>query len=225
MLSLGVDLAGSERRPTGVCLLDRELNARTWIVHKDAEILELARETRPHVVAIDAPLSLPRSRKSLEDAGGPHLRGCDRALLELGIRFFPVTLGPMRLLTARGMRLKELLEAEGFEVIEVYPGGAQDLLGIPRKARGLELLREGLERLGVKGLRPGMSGDELDAVTAAYVGLLYLRGEAVVLGGEDGAIVMPRPPPSFTQRGRGSSSGCSQASRGPPRGRRASRRR
>jgi len=218
-------LAGSERRPTGVCLLDCELNARTWIVHGDAEILGIARGARPNVVAVDAPLSLPRGRKSLEDASGPHLRECDRALLELGIRFFPVTLGPMRLLTARGMRLKGMLEAEGFEVIEVYPGGAQDLLGIPRKARGLEPLREGLERLGIKGLRPGMSGDELDAVTAAYVGLLYLRGEAVVLGGEDGAIVMPRPPPGFTRRGRGASSGRSRASRELSRGRRASRRR
>lgn len=219
MLSLGVDLAGSERRPTGLCLLDRELNARVWVAYTDSEILEAARATRPDVVAVDAPLSLPRGRRSLEDAGGPHLRECDRALLELGIRFFPVTLGPMRLLTARGMRLKGLLEAEGLKVIEVYPGGAQDLLGIPRKTRGLELLREGLERLGVKGLRPGMSGDELDAVTAAYVGLLYLRGEAVALGGGDGAIVMPRPPPGFTRRGRGSSPGRSRASREPSRGR------
>ena len=219
MKSLGVDLAGSERRPTGVCLLDEGLNARVWVAYTDSEILELALAAKPDVVAVDAPLSIPQGRKSIEDASGPHLRECDRALLELGIRFFPVTLGPMRLLTARGIKLKERFEAKGFKVIEVYPGGAQDLLGIPRKTRGLELLREGLERLGVKGLRPSMSGDELDAVTAAYVGLLYLRGEAVALGGGDGAIVMPRPPPGFTRRGRGSKRGQSRASRGPARAR------
>lgn len=202
MLSLGVDLAGSERRLTGVCLLGEDLYARVWVVHTDEEIIELARSAKPGVIAIDAPLSLPLGRRSVEDASGPHLRECDKALLELGIRFFPVTLGPMRQLTARGMRLKARLEAEGFEVIEVYPGGAQDLLGIPRKNRGLEALREGLERLGIKGLRAGMSGDELDAVTAAYVGLLYLRGEAWVLGGEDGAIVMPRPARLILQKGR-----------------------
>lgn len=213
-------MAGSERRPTGVCQLDQELNARVWVAFSDTEIVELALAAKPDVVAIDAPLSIPQGRRCIEDANGPHLRECDRALLELGIKFFPVTLGPMRLLTARGIRLKERLEAEGFKVIEVYPGGAQDLLGIPRKTRGLELLREGLERLGVKGLRPGMSGDELDAVTAAYVGLLYLRGEAVALGGRDGAIVMPRPPPGFTRRGRGSKRERNRVSRERARARR-----
>jgi len=191
--ALGIDLAGSPRRPTGMCILDASLVARTWVAYSDSEILEAADRLRPDVVAVDAPLTLPKGRRSLEDAGGPHLRECDRALLRMGIKFFPVTLGPMRMLTARGMRLRRMLEEMGLEVIEVYPGGAQDVLGIPRKSRGLDELRRGLESLGIKGLSKGMTGDELDAVTAAYVGLLYLRGEAVVLGGEDGAIVMPRP--------------------------------
>jgi len=190
--ALGVDLAGSPRRPTGMCILDDSLVARTWIAYSDSEILEAAARLRPDIVAVDAPLTLPKGRRSLEDASGPHLRECDRALLRMGIRFFPVTLGPMRMLTARGMRLRRELEEMGLRVIEVYPGGAQDVLGIPRKSRGLDALRRGLESLGIRGLSEEMTGDELDAVTAAYVGLLYLRGEAVVLGGEDGAIVMPR---------------------------------
>ena len=37
-------------------------------------------------------------------------------------------------------------------------------------------------------------GDELDAVTGALVGRLYLKGEAEVLGNfREGAIVIPRP--------------------------------
>lgn len=191
MLSLGVDLAGSSRRPTGVCLLDEDLNAETWVVYTDEKVLEAALEFQPKVVAIDAPLSLPHGRSCVDDKTGPHLRECDKALLKLGIRFFPVTLGPMRVLTARGIRLKNALEARGFNVIEVYPGGAQDVLGIPRKAAGRGALRSGLERLGIKGLKSDVSADELDAVTAALVGLLYLRGEASVLEGRDGAIVMP----------------------------------
>ncbi len=189
---LGVDLAGSERRDTGICILDEELVARTFLVRSDEEVVGVALDVRPALVAIDAPLSIPKGRRSIEDRSGPHLRECDRALLELGIRFFPVTLGPMRMLTQRGIRLKERLERLGFEVVEVFPGGAQDVLGIPRKSKGLEGLRRGLERLGIRGIREGATADELDAATAAYVGLLYLRGEATVLGGEDGAIVMPK---------------------------------
>ena len=201
MKSLGVDLAGSARRRTGMCLLDERLVAETWIVYTDSEILNAVLRLKPDVVAVDAPLTLPKGRRSIDDASGPHLRECDRALLKMGIRFFPVTLGPMRMLTARGIRLRSELERLGFNVIEVYPGGAQDLLGIPRKSRGLEGLRRGLEKLGVKGLSERMTGDELDAVTAAYVGLLYLKGEALLLRGVDGMMVMPRP----TRRCRGES--------------------
>jgi len=35
MLVLGVDLAGSEKRNTGICIMDDQLNAETFIVHTD----------------------------------------------------------------------------------------------------------------------------------------------------------------------------------------------
>jgi len=34
------------------------------------------------------------------------------------------------------MNLKKTLESMNFTVVEVYPGGAQDVLGIPRKPQG-----------------------------------------------------------------------------------------
>jgi predicted nuclease with RNAse H fold len=77
-------------------------------------------------------------------------------------------------------------------VIEVYPGAAQDIWNIVRKQDGLPKLRKGLEKLGVKGLNKKMGGDELDAITAALVGQLFLRGKAEVLGNfKRGAIVIP----------------------------------
>jgi len=193
---VGLDLAGSERRDTGFCLLDVEtLEAEVSVLHGDEEIVGECVRARPLVVAVDAPLSIPRGRRSIDERSPVHFRRCDLELRRLGIKFFPITLGPMRMLTKRGMRLKELLEEAGLEVIEVYPGGAQDILGIPRKNRGLEELRRGLEELGIRGLRPGMTGDELDAVTAAYVGVLYVRGEYTALGDpEEGLIIMPRIP-------------------------------
>ena len=109
-----------------------------------------------------------------------------------GIRFFPITLGPMRRLTTRGISLREILEKKHFKVIEVYPGGAQDVLGIPRKQKGLERLRTGLERLGVRGLNNRMSDHELDAVTCGLVGKLWLAGKAVVYGTSEQAIIMPK---------------------------------
>lgn len=185
-------MAGSERRGTGMCLLDESLTAKVWVVYGDEEIIRDAERLRPDIVAIDAPLTIPKGRSSIDDRSGPHFRECDLMLKRMGIKFFPVTLGPMRMLTKRGVRLKERLTALGLRVVEVYPGGAQDVLGIPRKSKGLEALRRGLEALGIRMPLGSLSGDELDAITAAYVGLLYLKGEAEVLKGVDGAIVMPR---------------------------------
>jgi predicted nuclease with RNAse H fold len=94
----------------------------------------------------------------------------------------------------RGIWLKEILTRRGHEVIEIYPGAAQDIWEIPRKQGGLAKLRRGLEQLGLKGLAKKMNGDELDAVTGALVGRLYLKGQAEVLGNfTNGAIVIPKP--------------------------------
>ncbi len=94
----------------------------------------------------------------------------------------------------RGIMLKDILVQRGYPVIEIYPGAAQDIWRITRKQGGLSRLRRGLEKLGLKGLEKKMNGDELDAVTGALVGRLYLKGQAEVLGNfREGAIVIPRP--------------------------------
>ncbi len=191
---VGVDLAGSPGRNTGICFLRGMTVVSYATVHSDEEILACIETARPTLVAIDAPLSLPPGRRSLEERTGEHFRPCDRELLKRGIRFFPITLGPMRSLTIRGIRLKELLVRRGHEVIEIYPGAAQDIWKITRKQGGLAKLRLGLEKLGLKRLAKDMNGDELDAVTGALVGRLYLKGQAEVLGNfSEGAIVIPKP--------------------------------
>jgi predicted nuclease with RNAse H fold len=189
---MGIDLAGSPKRSTGICTLKKNCITFCTIVHRDQEIFNYVEKENPTLIAIDAPLNLPPGRKSMEDKNGEHFRPCDRELLRRGIRFFPITLGPMRLLTKRGIRLKRSLTRRSYAVIEVYPGAAQDIWHIGRKQDGLSKLRKGLEKLGVKGLNDRMNGDELDAVTAALVGQLFLWGEAEVLGNfKRGAIVIP----------------------------------
>ena len=77
--------------------------------------------------------------------------------------------------------------------VEIYPGAAQDIWKIVRKQGGLKKLANGLEKLGLKGLRKRRNGDELDAITGAVVGRLYLKNQAEVLGNfAEGAIVFPK---------------------------------
>jgi len=188
---VGLDLAGVGSRPTGLCVL-KGLTAETFLVYTNEEIVRKTEESKPKIIAIDAPLSLPAGRKSIEQRTSVHLRECDKELLKRGIKFFPVTLGPMRKLTSRGIILRRTLESRHFKVIEVYPGGAQDILKIPRKQQGLRELRAGLEKQRIKGLNDGMNGHKLDAVTCALVGKLFLEGKTITYGTRQQAIVMPR---------------------------------
>ncbi|MER3501603.1 MAG: hypothetical protein C4295_09070 [Candidatus Fervidibacterota bacterium] len=188
---VGIDLSANERQESGICLL-REGKVRTWRVRTDDELVTLVQWLRPHLVAIDAPLSLPLSG---------WLRPCDCTLLRRGIRLFPVTMGAMRQLTERGIRLRQQLEGMGFTVVEVFSGGAQDVLGLPRKHHDLTKLRDGLKALGLEGIKDDATHDELDAITAAFVGWLWLCGLSEQLSdGQGGGIVMPLPyPPLFLE--------------------------
>jgi hypothetical protein len=188
----GIDLAGVAHRPSGICLL-RGVKAETLLLYGDQEIVDFLAFHAVSLAAVDAPLNLPPGRKSMADRTGVHYRSCDEELRRRRIPFFPITLGPMRGLTERGIALRQRLERQGIRVIEIYPGGAQDVWRIPRARKDMAGLRRGLARLGLKGLRREASDHELDAASGALVGLLFLRGQAEVLGDfSDGAIVMPR---------------------------------
>ena len=185
---VGIDLAGSPKRPTGLCVL-RDLTAETRVVFSDDEILNFVNEARPVLIPIDAPLSLPNGRLTIHDRAGEHLRECDRALLRYGIRFFPVTLGPMRMLTERGLALKSRLSTMGYRPVECFPGAAQDLWEIPRQHRDRLGLLSGLRKLGLRGLKKTATSDELDATTAALAGRWFLLGQGLMLGGNSGILI------------------------------------
>lgn len=193
---VGVDLAGAPWRNTGVCLLRGRTAVRASVLHSDPEILAAVTEARPALTLIDAPLSLPRGRRTIEDRSGPHFRECDRELRRRKIPFFPITLGPMRMLTSRGLRIASRLRREGLRVEEGYPGGAQDLLGLPRKSAGERRLQRALRARGLRGDLEDrrLSHDELDAVTLAWTARLFLEGRGQVLGDPDeGLMILPAP--------------------------------
>lgn len=195
MRIVGLDLAGSAKRITGFCYMREDLNCLTMPLYSDEEVIEATTAAEPDIVSIDAPLCLPKGRKSLEERDAPHLRECDKALSRMHIRFFPITLGPMRKLTSRGMMLKELFEKKGLDVIESFPGSAQDLLGMPRKQEGLEKLRRALIKYGIRGdvRKKETTGDELDGITCAIVGMKYLQKDYTAIGDPaEGYMIIPR---------------------------------
>jgi predicted nuclease with RNAse H fold len=78
-------------------------------------------------------------------------------------------------------------------MVETYPGMTQDVLGIPRKRLGVDGLRRGLKRQGIRGVpRRRLTHDELDAITCALTGLLHLEGRTETLGsGVPVPLVLP----------------------------------
>ncbi|MEM5853587.1 MAG: DUF429 domain-containing protein [Candidatus Aenigmatarchaeota archaeon] len=195
MKVIGIDLAGSEKQVTGFCFMDENMNCETLALHSDREIIEKTLEINPDIIAIDAPLFLPKGRKSLEKSGPPHLRACDRELIKMKIKFFPITLGPMRKLTKRGIKLKKFFERNGYKVIESFPGAIQDILKLPRKQKGLEKLRKSLIKLGVKGdvEKEKITDDELDAITLALTGKMFLENNYLAIGDpEEGLMILPK---------------------------------
>ena len=81
------------------------------------------------------------------------------------------------------------------DVIETYPGAAQDLLGIRRKQYGLGELQESLKKLGCSGdiLTRNLTGDELDAISCAMVAKQYGEGHYLAIGDpSEIMMILPR---------------------------------
>lgn len=200
MIALGLDPSGSERKRSGLALIDESLSSESRIVKTDADILQAIHDTQPDVVAIDSPLALPKGRccadPSCPCAVHGIVRSADRAVSRMGYRPFWTLLPSMVNLTLRSIRLREILEADGVKVIEVYPGAAQDRLGLPRKQKGEDALLEGLCGLGIRFTddKTKRVHDELDAITAAYVGLCWLQDSYEAAGPPDEIqIILPLP--------------------------------
>lgn len=183
MKSLGIDLTGSEKRPSGVALLEDYTVIYSHRVKRDDDIMGLAIASDPDVISIDSPLSLPEDPNKI-------YRDCELTLKRRGIGVYWCLLPSMKELTLRGIRLANRLRRLRLGqqvVIESYPGAAQSILGIPRKNKGVHLLRQGLQDFGILA-NLDVSHDELDAITAALVGIFYLRGEYEALG----CLIIPK---------------------------------
>ena len=176
---VGIDLAGSARRPTGIACLEGKL-VKLATVYGDEDVIKITVSPKPRLVAIDAPLTPPRR--------GP-LRDVDRMMRRLGFPVLPPGFPGMRQLTARGMILAAFLEEAGVRVIEIHPKST--LRALARRA-GVRSAVEAARWAGLRLERPPANKHEEDAILALLTAVLYLRGEAVEVRGEEGCIVLPR---------------------------------
>lgn len=178
-------MTASPKRASSVCMLSTRGRAVFHEARLDDEIVELARTYSPACVAIDAPLSRPADTKS-------GYRLCDREVIRLGIRIFPVSFGPIGALLERGLGLAERLRVLGLEVIETFPSGVQRMLGVwGGGRRRASTLAKGLGRFGLR-LSGDSTLDMIDAATCAYVALLYTRGRCMALGEpSEGLLYLP----------------------------------
>ena len=200
MKIIGIDLAGTPNNQTGFAVIDEKLNTKTKVLYTDEEIKEATLKEKVRLITIDAPLGLPKGRCCLDYNCECRKYGCmrqaERELVKMGVRTFPCGFGGMQKLTMRGVALKKFFEDKGFEVIETYPGSAQDLLGIPRKGKDHKPLQKALINYGFKEdvKNEKITDHELDAITSALVGDLYLKGKTIALGiKEESQIITAMP--------------------------------
>jgi predicted nuclease with RNAse H fold/dephospho-CoA kinase len=196
---VGIDLTAGASRASGWALL-RGREAATRSLRSDDDLISATLDSGASLVSIDSPLSLPKGRCcAREDCpcrSHGILRESERTLMTMRVGVFPCLLPSMSALTLRGIRLAATLRERGVEVIESYPGAAQDVLGISRKSRGLELLVQGLTGFGIKlPTNHTLTHDELDAITSGLVGYFWHAGQYFGLGiPEENYLIVPRVP-------------------------------
>ena len=179
---IGIDLAGKKENPTGLAVW-RNKNVETCLIYTDKEILEKVTRANPKIVAIDAPLKLPKSGI---------FRKADKELIKRGYRVFPPVLPAMKKLTLRAIRLNRLIMEMGIQTIEVHPTSTRKAIGMPTK--DWKTIQNILKSIGLAGSlsRRALTPHEIDAVTAALTGYFYMEGLTEILGDfEEGYIVVP----------------------------------
>ncbi len=222
---MGIDLTSAEAKPSACLGLDRELKLiYSGFLHRDSDMVKVVSRHGFELVAIDAPLSLPKGLCCLEESCSCQPtaevkgRSCERELARLGIPcYFTTKKSIIKAMVYRGIRLRTELEAIGYKIIEVYPYASKVCLfgeGLPTKSKpaGLAFLKQHISRL-LPTLAPYVdefNHDLCDAAIAAYTAFLHSQGKTELYGeAEEGAICLPfldrlfgNPSPSpFKERG------------------------
>jgi len=179
---VGIDLAGVATNPTGWALLKNKA-IFTNHMYLDEEILKRSTDCKPQLIAVDAPLSLPK--KTI-------MRKADRAMHKRGYPVFPPRFPAMEKLTLRAVRMVQEITRGGFNVIEVHPTSTRKALKMPTK--DWKKIQAIFIRIGLEGdlKTRALTNHEIDAVTAALTAHLHLQGKTELMGdAEEGYIIVP----------------------------------
>jgi len=151
--------------------------------YADEEIVEITLNCHPVLVAIDAPLSLPK--KGL-------LRKTDREMHKQGYPVLPPLFRTMQKLTVRAMKMAKEIKKEGIDILEVHPASTRKALDIlPKDPKRIQTI---LLQMGLKGNieKRVLTTHEIDAAIAALTGYLYLQGKTELIGNDkEGYIAVP----------------------------------
>jgi len=179
---IGIDLAGVPKNPTGWASWKNKMIS-TCHLYENKEILKHLTKIKPVLVAIDAPLSLPK-----EGA----MRKSDREMYRRGYPVFPPRFPAMEKLTLRAMKITQQIKRGELHIIEVHPTSTRKALKMP--AKNLKEIQLIFIQLGLEGNLKTcvLTPHEIDAVTAALTGHFYLQGKTESIGNdEEGYIVVP----------------------------------
>jgi predicted nuclease with RNAse H fold len=163
MRVVGLDLAGKSENPTGFCVL-MESGTETKILHSDEEIMTEINNVKPDVIAIDAPLWIPRQTFGRMVPW----RNCDQLLLKRGFRPLSPMMPTMQQLAERAMKLVKEMREKGYTAFEAFPRAAEKMLNLSKE--------------------PRRNQDEYDALLCALTGKAYLEGNYENLDG----IIVPK---------------------------------
>ncbi len=108
-----MDLAAEEENKTGICSLNKEIDAGT--VFNDEEIIKIAKEGE--VVAIDAPLT----------GGEEPFRPAEREMMDESDPCFPLNTPGMLSLSKRAREIRKRLKEE-IVVTETYPRAVEQII-------------------------------------------------------------------------------------------------
>ena len=204
---IGIDLTSSPSKPTACVALDDALHL-SWFDFfcGDADIIEVIEHHHPRLVAVDAPLSLPRELCCLEKScpcqplSPVKGRLCERELSRRGIScYYTTKRSRIKNMVYRAISLKEEIAGRGYYVIEVYPYATKvQFFGrhVLRKTTpaGITFLRERIGSLMpyLGPYLPRFSHDLCDALLAAYTAYLYKEEKVENIGDMvEGVIVIP----------------------------------
>ncbi|MCW1293355.1 MAG: DUF429 domain-containing protein [Candidatus Parvarchaeota archaeon] len=178
----GIDLSALEKNYSGVCVIEGK-NTYVNKLRRTEEIIEKVKNC--DIIAIDAPLFLPKNYKKITK--GMPQRKCDIELKKLKIKYFPLAMKYMKILTYRGIEIKNKLEKLGIKVIETYPGAVYDISGLDRKD-SKEIIKKLSNYLNIENRK--FSKDEVDAITCAYVAMSFYNGKYIALGNSSEGLMI-----------------------------------